>query len=355
MIYRNLKYLCGLLVILTILLSCSSDITRKSEELVVFPLPPAPTRIQYLTSISNSTDITGKRSVFERIILGKRKAIQIRKPYGISVFGGNIFICDTQSDAIEIIDLAAKDFYYFAPQGSGRLEKPMNCAVDSDTILYVVDVKRLDIVAYNKNGRFVARYGGEELIKPIDVFVYNNKVWVSDIKGHRIHVYDKKSQKLLYSFPKTDDINAKEFLHAPTNITLAGDKIYITDFLDFHIKIFDLKGNLLRVVGSLGQNLGQFSRPKGIAVDRDENLYVVDAAFENVQIFNKDGKLLMFFGGTYAGPGYMWLPATVTIDYDNLDYFRQYVDKKFNLKYLIFVTNQYGPDRLSIYGFVEQK
>jgi len=44
-----------------------------------------------------------------------------------------------------------------------------------------------------------------------------------------------------------------------------------------------------------------------------------------------------------------------TIDYDNLKYFEEYVDKSFDLKYLIFVTNQYGPDRISVYGFVEDK
>ena len=63
----------------------------------------------------------------------------------------------------------------------------------------------------------------------------------------------------------------------------------------------------------------------------------------------------MFFGGPYKGPGDMWLPAKVIVDYDNLDYFRQYVDPKFNLKYLIIVSNQYGPDKISVYGAVSPK
>ncbi len=354
MTYKYLKSSCGFIAIALILLSCSSDATKK-KNVLVFPSPPSPPKIQYLTSISSSRDITGQRSGFERLFLGKRKSIPIKKPYGLSIFGGNIFVCDTQADAIEVIDLEAKDFYYFYPVGSGKLKKPMNCAVDADTVLYVVDVSRKDITAFSKDGNLVGKYGGEELIKPIDVFIHDDKVWVSDIDGHRIRVYDKETRELLFSFPETDDKEDEEFLHAPTNITLAKGKIYITDFLDFHVKIFDLKGNFLKTIGGLGQNLGQFSRPKGVAVDRDENLYVVDAAFDNVQIFDKDGRLLMFFGGTYIGPGYMWLPATIYIDYDNLDYFREYVDEKFNLKYLIFVTNQYGPDRISIYGFVDPK
>ena len=82
---------------------------------------------------------------------------------------------------------------------------------------------------------------------------------------------------------------------------------------------------------------------------------MVDAGFENVQIFNKDRKLLMYFGGSYKGPGDMWLPAKIIIDYDNLEYFQKYVDPGFTLKYLIFVTNQYGPDKVNVYGRVTPK
>ncbi len=88
---------------------------------------------------------------------------------------------------------------------------------------------------------------------------------------------------------------------------------------------------------------------------REANLYVVDAAFENVQIFNPEGELLMHFGGSYEGAGAMWLPAAVEISYDNLSYFEPYVDESFRLKYLIYVTNQYGPAKLNVYGFVEEK
>jgi len=82
---------------------------------------------------------------------------------------------------------------------------------------------------------------------------------------------------------------------------------------------------------------------------------VVDAAFENVQIFNSSGQLLMYFGGPYSSPGDMWLPAGVAVDYSNLDYFNKYVDPEFELQYLVYVTNQYGPGKIGVYGFVKIK
>ena len=51
---------------------------------------------------------------------------------------------------------------------------------------------------------------------------------------------------------------------------------------DAKIKIFNLDGKYLSAVGGYGKELGQFVRPKGIAVDKSDILYVTDAGFENV-------------------------------------------------------------------------
>ena len=60
----------------------------------------------------------------------------------------------------------------------------------------------------------------------------------------------------------------------------------------------------------------------------------------------------MYFGGS-GGTGYMCLPSKVIVDYDNISYFQKYVDPSFTLKYLIIVVNQYGLDKINIYGYVE--
>jgi DNA-binding beta-propeller fold protein YncE len=208
-------------------------------------------------------------------------------------------------------------------------------------------------VVFDENRKYINSFGESENFKPIDVYVQDQKIWVSNLEGHQIHVYSNDSNyKLLKTFPEVNESDPKSLL-SPTNITVSGNKVYVCDFGDFKIKIYSQEGEFIESVGTHGQGLGQFGRPKGIAVDRDSNLYVVDAGFENTQIFNKEGKLLMFFGGNYKGPGDMWLPAKVSIDYENIEYFQKYVDPDYNLKYLILVTNQFGPDKLNIYGAIE--
>ncbi len=94
---------------------------------------------------------------------------------------------------------------------------------------------------------------------------------------------------------------------------------------------------------------------KGLAIDRENRLYAVDAAFDNVQVFTREGQLLMFFGKAGRGPGAMYLPAKVAIDYESVKYFEKYLEPNFEAEYLVFVTNQFGDRMVNIYAFGKEK
>jgi len=335
--------------------SCTQKprIGNDADQVVIFPTPPEAPKIQYLTSISKSTDITGEPSKFMSYILGKQEEKPIIKPYGIAVHNGKIYICDTMLGGLEIIDMQKNTFEYFKPSGLGQLKKPINCAVDQQGFVYVADSERGQIVIFNSDGQYHKSIGDASEMKPTDVSVTQDRIWVCDIQNRRILSFDKNTYEVVDTFPQPSSSDSGN-VYSPTNIYVTENELYVSDFGDFKIKIYAKDGTPLRSIGSFGRSFGQFVRPKGIAVDRQKNLYVVDAGFENVQIFNNQGQLLMFFGGSYKKPGDMWLPAKVAIDYNNVKYFEKYVYKDFALKYLILVTNQYGPDKINIYGFIEK-
>ncbi len=336
-------------------MSCSHKVvpTGEADKLVIYPSPPDTARIQYLTKFSSSLDIIDKRNFITRFFLGEKETVNINKPYGIAVAKGKAFICDTYIKGLDIINFQNNTFEQFIPQGKGELKVPINCFVDSKGYIYIADSERKQIVIFDQNEKYVNCIGGKEDFKPVDVFVQDNKIWVTNLPGHQINVYkNDSSYQLIQSFPEVNHNNTGN-LFSPTNIFVTPDKVYVTDFGDFKVKIYDHQGKFIDSVGSYGSSVGQLARPKGIAVDKESNLFVVDAGFENTQIFNREGKLLLFFGGSYKKPGDMWLPAKVTLDYENLDFFRKYVDPSYNLKYLIFVTNQFGPDKISVYGAIE--
>ncbi|MDF1575187.1 MAG: hypothetical protein P1P86_08370 [Bacteroidales bacterium] len=255
---------------------------------------------------------------------------------------------------LEVLDLEKGSFEYFIPGGKGQLKLPINCCVDERGYLYVADANRGQIVVFDGNQQFVHAFGEAEGFRPTDVGVHQGIIWVANVRDHSVCLYGSDDFKLIDRRP---DLGPEEegFIRQATNMAILNDRLYISDFGDFNVKSYTLGGEYLGVVGGYGNGPGRFTRPKGIAQDREENLYLVDAAFENVQLFNAGGDLLMHFGGAYKGAGAMWLPAAVEISYENLSFFEPYVDDSFVLKYLIYVTNQYGPAKVNVYGFVEQK
>lgn len=345
-----------ILMVSSLTLSCSRNIYSGASRgnPVIYPAPPDTARIQFLTRISSSHDLTANRKSFAKFIAGENEqALQINKPYGVTISKGKILVCDTYIHGLDIIDLTKNKFEQFIPKGKGELKVPINCFVDSKGYLYIADSERKQVVIFDENLKYSSSFGDPANFKPLDVFVRDEKIWVANLISHQVEVYSADSSRtLLNAFP---EFNTRDpgCLFSPTNIYVTDDRVYVSDFGDFKIKIYTLDGQYLQSIGSYGDNGGQFTRPKGIAVDLDQNLYVVDAGFENTQIFSKDGRLLLFFGGSYKGPGDMWLPAKVTLDYDNLRFFEKYVDPGFRLKYLVLVTNQFGPDKLNIYGAVE--
>ena len=70
---------------------------------------------------------------------------------------------------------------------------------------------------------------------------------------------------------------------------------------------------MIRSFGEAGDSLGNFHRPKGIALDSEGHVYVVDAAFNNFQIFDREGQLLLFVGTTGQRPGTGGVNACCTV------------------------------------------
>jgi len=74
-----------------------------------------------------------------------------------------------------------------------------------------------------------------------------------------------------------------------------------------------------RTFGSLGHGAGQLSDPRGVAVDRQGNVYVVDTGNQRVVEFSQDGKQIRVIGGPGQDPGRFQEPvAAVVSPNDNL-------------------------------------
>jgi len=320
-----------------------------------FPPSPELPRLQYLTSFSGSRDVE-TQTAFNRFVVGEKQDVKLDKPYGVAIHEGKIYVCDTNATVV-VFDLKSKVFENLkGAVGPGKLVQPTNISIEADGTKYVADPARGQIVAFDRDDQYLRAYGEPGAWRPVDAVAFEDRLYVADLANHVIKVFDRQSGELIKAIG--DKGEPTERLDRPTNLAFdAEGYLYVTDFGRFQVVKFDRDGHFTSAFGKPGDGPGHFARPKGSALDRKGQLFVVDASYNNVQLFNKEGRILLFFGEGGEKPGNLLLPAKVAVDYDNLEYFKDYLDSGFQAEYLVLVTSQFGPHAVSVlaYGYEKGK
>ncbi len=340
-----------LLSALLLLFGCSQTQRPVLQKVFYPPLPETP-KIQFLTAINSEEDIGVERDAFREFVTGKRKAIKIiARPWDLDHQGHKLYIVDKTFHRVLIVDLAQQKFSAVATDLSGNLDNPGGIFISKAGYKYVADRGRREILEFDQSDLYIRSYTDGDDFSPVDVVVNGDTVYACDVKKHEIKLFDRRSGEVLNTIKGSGKPGGS--FHTPSHLAIDEEgNIYVTDFLNFRVQVFDRQGNFVRTIGEPGDYPGSMPRPKGIAVDRDNHLYVVDSAFELVQVFDtKTGQVLLPFGKFGSLSGGTWLPAGIHVDYDNVEYFSRFADPRFKIKYLIYVTNQAGPFKLNVYGF----
>jgi len=352
MLNKSLKFF-SLLLLTQLLIACGGT-PKKATEFIFYPPPPTSPKIQYLTSFSGADDLIEKTSGFSDFILGDEAMAtsRVRKAYGVAIKDGIIYLVDIRGAGFATFDLKKNEFNQVRGTFDGRMVKPINIFVDDKSHRYITDMKRKLVVVFDEKNQFVRTIGEDDNLRPSDVLVVDERVFVSDINHNVIQVYNKDTGEKLYTIGANKDEDTEGRLYVPTNMALSPDNhLYVSATMNFNIQEFTLEGEFIRTIGKVGNRVGNLTRPKGIDIDKDGNIYVVDASFSNVQIFNKQAEILMYFGQAGGYPHNINLPAKVVIDYDNISYFQKYAKPGFEIEHLILVTSQFGRSMLNVYGF----
>jgi hypothetical protein len=338
---------------------CATNSKNAGPKYVFFPPAPDAPHVQYLTSFGSEKDLRGGSggSVLAFVTGQTPPENPIAKPYGAATSQGKIYVCDTGFGTVWKLDLQTRRMTPVAARGAAALKAPLNVAIDADGTTYIVDSGRDQVVILDRTENLIATLGEQGQMKPRDVALTKDRIYVSDLQTRCVHVYDKATRTNLFNIPNSQDAtNVARKLFQPLNLAVDSDgRLFVSDFGAFRVQVFDAAGNYLRTVGSYGDNAGEFSRVKGIAVDRENHLYAVDSATQVVQMFDDHGQLLMWFGDAPTSNGALELPSKVVVDYDDVHFFQRYAAPDFKVECLLVVINQYGPHKVSVFGFGAKK
>ncbi len=326
----------------------------KPAERVFYPPPPAPPRIQYLTTLRQPRAWEStRREGFAQWIAGHARqapeaAGRFISPYGMAVDQGRLYVCDVGGSRVHVIDLVRREYRTL---GGTEIITPVNITIADDGRRYVCDTGLNKVLVFDAEDRFVTHFAGPEGWRPIDLAIRGDELYVADIRGGTIHVLDREGRPLRTISERG---RGPDQLHGPTNLTFGPNGLlHVTDTYRQTVKLFDTEGRFRGAIGGPGSALGRFARPKGIAIDEHGHIYVADSQWEVVQIFDPRGRLLLVFGGG-GDPSLkhtMGMPAGLLIDRESIEHFREHIDPAFEAEYLLFVINQFGVNKIAVYAF----
>lgn len=340
---------------LIILSGCvAKQVEKEAGSPVFYPPPPDLPRYQFLTAFSGSKDFDKNKSSALDSFLGRASlGVELKKPYGVALSKGNLYVVDTQSSVWRFNLVQEKLNRLAGDKGLGKLVQPINISIDEQGNKYVADPVRGAVIAYDKNDFYLKSYSAQNPWKPVDVEVYDSVLYAVDsthITGGVV-AFDLESGKMIDKIGQTGPVEHR--LRIPTNLTFDDEGyLYVMDAGRFQIVKFDRDGHYRGYLGDPGDTPGFFGRPRGVAVDREGRIYAVDAAFDVVQVFAPNGQILSILGGPGVTPGTLTLPAGIAIDYDNVELFRKYAAPGFELEYLVLVASQFhDTNSVSVYGY----
>jgi len=307
--------------------------------------PPAPEVPRYvyageLTGEENFPESTpslqGAAAAFAWLVgLGQEEhtPIVLQRPQGGTVdTEGRIYVTDVSRRAVFVFDPGqAKLSVWGVAEEGKRFVAPIAVIAGPKDEILVTDAELGAVFRLDKEGNPLGKFGADVLKRPTGLARDPERglIYVADTRGNDIKVFDEAG--ILSDFIGRRGESPGE-LNAPTYIAFANNRLYVTDTLNSRIQVFDRNGEVVELFGKRGLYIGNFARPKGIAVDDEGNIYVIESYYDHLLIFNHEGRFLLPIGGTGNAPGQFYLPAGVWVDKRN----RIYVADMFNGRVSIF-------------------
>jgi len=255
-------------------------------------------------------------------------------PSDVAVHKNKIYVVDGSHHRIAVYDLQGKFLFSFGSKGNkaGQFNYPVGIDAASNNRIYVADSGNKRIQIFSDKGVYLSDFKIKkegERGRPIDVMRHaktGNLIVTSS--NHHLLIYSAKG-KQLKRWGKNGS-GRSEFRYPATLAEMKDGRIAVVDVLNSRVQVFNDDGTLSLVVGEWGVLPGRLFRPKGVAIDANDNFYISDSYLGVVQKYGDDGIFKAVLGDN-GKPYTMLTPVGMTI-YKN----RLYVVEMKNNKVAVY-------------------
>jgi len=234
---------------------------------------------------------------------------QLIQPYGLAVDSkGSLYVADSKVGAVFIFNTDTRDVELIKNSVHAHFVRIIGLAMDDNDRLFVSDPGLRHILVFNKEHK------AEDVITDgmaepsgLAIDTRNRLLYVSDVELDQVLVYDADTFKLLRKIGTTGhkhELTTPGDFSKPSGVAVDGEgNLYVADTMNNRIEIFDADGQFIGAFGRNGDGPGYFARPKGVAIDSDGHVWVADGVQDRVQVFTREGQLLISLGGHGLLPG----------------------------------------------------
>ena len=186
-------------------------------------------KLQKFTSTGELIKCVGRKGGKEREFDDSR---------GLTLRDNLVYVCDGDNHRIQVFDRDLNFVRSIGSRGSGRGEfgAPFNVKFDAAGNVYVAEWDNERVQVMDSSGRFIREFGQGKLRGPSGLLIADKYVYVSDVSGHCIVVYETSGQYVT-SFGRCGE-NEGEF-SCPFSITSCVDGfIHVCDWGNDRVQIF---------------------------------------------------------------------------------------------------------------------
>ena len=251
----------------------------------------------------------------------------LKHPYA-AIFDANEQLLVTESNGMKVRAFAREGGELgneMSPFAKLAIDSPTGMDMDRDGYLYVASASNHTLAKFSRDGKMIREVGGQgndlgEFVHPCGVTVIKNKVYVCDRNNCRVQVFDTNLNPLRCF---GEQGSKERQLNWPYDVVKdVSGELYVADCDNHRIQVFGQNGDSLeRTIGGPIAGQRKLKRPMGVSIGADgRHIFVTEFENHRVSIFEKDGTFVRALGKYGMGTGELCYPAGITMDSDGYVY-----------------------------------